>query len=154
MKKNKEKPKDYYANDEVWTAVYSVAPQELKDAMDLAYLTGQRPADVLAIRSDDMSDGFLTVKQGKTAERLRIHLNDGEVRSSLGELVYGIIQRNAKHICRYSILSERGRRLSWMMLRNRWVDTREKAASIASQAGQKNYMQFISASQICPKRSG
>lgn len=41
MRKNKETPRDYYANDVVWDAVYMKAAQELKDAMDLAYLTGQ-----------------------------------------------------------------------------------------------------------------
>ncbi len=40
VRKNKETPRDYYANDVVWDAVYVKAAQELKDAMDLAYLTG------------------------------------------------------------------------------------------------------------------
>ncbi|GAB5341014.1 hypothetical protein [Pseudomonas fluorescens] len=35
-----------FAAKVVWNAVYGEAVQELKDAMDLAYLTGQRPADV------------------------------------------------------------------------------------------------------------
>ncbi|MNZ31980.1 hypothetical protein D3C78_492990 [compost metagenome] len=37
---NKEKPRDYYAAEDVWEAVYAVAVQEFKDAMDLAHLTG------------------------------------------------------------------------------------------------------------------
>ena len=72
VRKNREKPRDYYANDVVWTAVYNKAPQELKDAMDLAYLTGQRPADVLMMRKDDVEGGYLMVQQNKTAKRLRI----------------------------------------------------------------------------------
>jgi hypothetical protein len=52
VRKNKETPRDYYANDVVWDAVYKKAAQELKDAMDLAYLTGQRPADVLVMRKE------------------------------------------------------------------------------------------------------
>jgi hypothetical protein len=48
VKKLKEHPRDFYADDVVWNVVYSEACQELKDAMDVAYLTGQRPADVLS----------------------------------------------------------------------------------------------------------
>lgn len=54
VRKNKETPQDFYANDAVWNAVYKKAVPELKDAMDLAYLTGQRPADVLVMRRDDI----------------------------------------------------------------------------------------------------
>jgi hypothetical protein len=46
VRKNKETPRDYYANDAVWKAVYQKGEIELQEAMDLAYLTGQRPADV------------------------------------------------------------------------------------------------------------
>lgn len=56
MRKNKETPRDYYANGVVWKAVHKRAVQELK-AMNLAYLTGQRSADVLAMRKDDVEGG-------------------------------------------------------------------------------------------------
>ena len=46
----KEVRRDFYADKDVWNAVYSVACEELKDAMDLNYLSGQRPADVLKMR--------------------------------------------------------------------------------------------------------
>ena len=42
-----EATRDFYADDKVWTAVYAKACPELQDAMDLAYITGQRPADEL-----------------------------------------------------------------------------------------------------------
>lgn len=45
--KNKETPRRYYADDVVWQAVRNCAAIELRDAMDLAYLSGQRPGDVL-----------------------------------------------------------------------------------------------------------
>ena len=43
--------------------------------MDLAYLTGQRPGDVLSMRAADVVDSFLQVAQGKTAKKLRIRLS-------------------------------------------------------------------------------
>ena len=39
---------------------------ELQDAMDLAYLTGQRPADVLKASTNDLNNGDLLVGQGKS----------------------------------------------------------------------------------------
>ena len=38
VRKNREKPRDYYAKDVVWAAVYSKAPQELKDAIEASAL--------------------------------------------------------------------------------------------------------------------
>ena len=146
VRKNKEKPRDYYANDDVWRAVYGCAPQEVQDAMDLAYLTGQRPADVLAMRRDDMVGDFLLVRQGKTGKRLRIHLNTSVGRSSLGLLLDQIMQRNAAHTSPYFILSKSGVRVSWQMMRNRWDATRLLAADRARASGSeeeaKRIMQF------------
>lgn len=51
VRKNKEAPRDFYASEEIWSAVYAVAASELRDAMDLAYLTAQRPADTGIPRS-------------------------------------------------------------------------------------------------------
>uniref|UniRef100_UPI003D32FBEB phage integrase n=1 Tax=Pseudomonas aeruginosa TaxID=287 RepID=UPI003D32FBEB len=61
VRKNRETPRDFYARAEVWNAVYGAAPPELRDAMDLAYLTAQRPSDVLIIREADIQDGHLQI---------------------------------------------------------------------------------------------
>ncbi|WP_331717200.1 MULTISPECIES: site-specific integrase [Pseudomonas] len=65
VRRNKEKPRDYYAGETVWNAVYAEAVQELKDAMDLAYLTGQRPADVLKIAATDLEQWFFADWSGQ-----------------------------------------------------------------------------------------
>lgn len=131
VRKNREKPRDYYANDVVWAAVYSKAPQELKDAMDLAYLTGQRPADVLMMRKDDVEGGFLMVQQNKTGKRLRIRVNsDGQV-NSLGKLLSQIAERNARLVTSYLTVSKTGRRMTATMLRKRWDEARESARTSA-----------------------
>lgn len=127
IRRNKEKPRDYYATDAVWAAVYKEALPELKDAMDLAYLTGQRPADVLAMRQSDIDGDFLLVKQGKTGKRLRILLMMEGQLNSLGLLIEHMIERNKKHISLHFILNQHGRRVSQEMLRNRWDDARETA---------------------------
>ncbi len=46
IRRNKEKGRDVYVEDATYQAVYAHADQTLRDAMDLAYLTGQRVADV------------------------------------------------------------------------------------------------------------
>ncbi|MNG68363.1 Phage integrase family protein [compost metagenome] len=127
VRKNKEKPRDFYANETVWQAVYEEAPPELKDAMDLAYLTGQRPSDVLSMRKDDVEGIYLMVSQGKTGKRLRIVLEVDGVKNSLGQLLERIMRRTSKHLSPFFIVNEHGKRMSWPMLRNRWADAREAA---------------------------
>lgn len=68
----KEDGRDVYVTDQVCDAVHDVAEQPLRDALDLAYLTAQRPADVLKISKRDIKGGELEVEQGKTGKRLRI----------------------------------------------------------------------------------
>lgn len=135
VRKNKEKVRDYYANEMVWSAVYGKAPQELRDAMDLAYLTGQRPADVIAMRRGDIEGGYLTVQQGKTGKRLRIQMQAGGVKNTLGLLIEDIMARNSQHNSQHFILSRTGMRVSQQMLRNRWDDAREAARSLAASEG-------------------
>lgn len=132
MRKNKEKPRDYYANDAVWAAVYKKAPAELKEAMDLAYLTGQRPADVLLMRKDDVEGSYLMVQQNKTQLRLRILMvtEDGAP-NSLGVLIQQIAARNNQHLSNYLILSKHGKRMTATMLRKRWDEARELAKKAA-----------------------
>ncbi|SDY29441.1 tyrosine-type recombinase/integrase [Pseudomonas sp. NFIX28] len=127
VRKNKEKPRDYYANDVVWAAVYAEAPPELKDAMDLAYLTGQRPADVLAMQKGDVEGAYLLVRQGKTDKRLRILMEVEGQKNSLGELIQRITGRTRHHGGQHFILNKSGKRVSQQMLRNRWDDAREAA---------------------------
>ncbi|MGX1127273.1 DNA cytosine methyltransferase [Pseudomonas sp. HLS-6 TE3448] len=131
VRKNKETPRDYYANDAVWDAVYKKAVPELKDAMDLAYLTGQRPADVLVMRRDDIEGGYLVVQQNKTHKKLRIMLSVDGVDNSLGKLIKQMAARNQEHSSSYLIVIERGKRMSAPMLRNRWDEARALARSTA-----------------------
>lgn len=58
------------------------------DAMDLALLTGQRPADVLKLKRSDIRDGALWVTQNKTGARLGIEI--------IGELAAVIARISAR----------------------------------------------------------
>jgi integrase len=115
----------------VWDAVYAQAPPELKDAMDLAYLTGQRPADVLKASTADINNGFLMVGQGKTQKRLRIRLHDGAAVSDLSVFLDALLDRKTTAGIKSSnlITNQAGLRMSYAMLRNRWDEARDKAAT-------------------------
>lgn len=137
VRRNKEKVRDYYAADDVWQAVYSNAVQELRDAMDLAYLTGQRPADSIKPTLSDLADDHMLVDQGKTGKRLRIRLRDGDEPTGLGLFIEGLLERRALAGIRTSTLitNPTGLRLSYAMLRNRWDEARAAAAKVADDAG-------------------
>lgn len=60
-------------------------------------LTGQRPADGLVIRRDDIQGDALGVEQKKPHKKLRIMLEVYGVESSLSALVRKILERNAAH---------------------------------------------------------
>lgn len=135
VRKNKEVPRDYYANAVVWDAVYGMAGPELKEAMDLAYLTGQRPADVIIMRSDDIEGDYFLVTQGKTGQKLRILMRTESGENSLGKLVREITERNAKHPSKYLLINKHGKRMTKGMLRLRWDKAREKARQNALDQG-------------------
>ena len=93
IRKNEEKPRDFYADKAVWDAVYRHASVELQDAMDLNYLTGHRPADVLKMADPDINNEALLVRQAKTRKLLRIMLYEGEIKSELANVIERIQTR-------------------------------------------------------------
>lgn len=138
VRKNKETPRDYYADDVIWAAVYTQACDELKDAMDLAYLTGQRPADVLKMRLHDVKDDMLAVTpakvEGSSGKKLRIQLTVNGVRSELGQLIDRIKQRPRKVASVFLIATRTGTALNRWTLRTRFDDARAAAAKAATEA--------------------
>lgn len=72
IKGSPETGRDVYVEDEAFRAVWEAADAPLRDALDLAYLTGQRPADVRRMDERDVRDGFLHLRQNKTGKRERI----------------------------------------------------------------------------------
>lgn len=85
IKGHTEKGRDVYVDDDVYKAVHDAAEVPLRDAMDLAYLTGQRPADVLKLTRADIKDGAVWIKQNKTGAKLRIAV-EGELAALLDRI--------------------------------------------------------------------
>jgi integrase len=61
----------YVEHDELATAIGAADPI-LAGFLELCYLTGQRPGDVVRMRRQDVQDGVLRVQQGKTGAKVRI----------------------------------------------------------------------------------
>lgn len=119
-----------------------VADAQLRDAigkvdavlagfLELAYLTGQRPSDVLAMRRQDIQDGTLWVRQGKTGAKVRI-----VVVGPLQALLARLTGQPVASV--YLIRDERGQPFTLAALRKRFKrhgfdwqirDLRAKAAS-------------------------
>jgi integrase len=71
-----EKQRDRYLTDDELAAIRAKAGPRLQVIIDLLYLTGQRVADVLAIRRSDLTDDGIQFQQGKTAIRRTVAWND------------------------------------------------------------------------------
>lgn len=125
VRKNPEKPRDFYADDRVFQAVYAVASAPIRDAMDLAYLTGQRPADVLKMRFSDLRDGALEVQQNKTRHKLRIVLAG----SQLGATIERI--RGRRVTSNHLVATETGKPMTMAMLRTRFNAAKALAQAAA-----------------------
>ena len=148
VRKNKETPRDYYADDVVWAAVYAAACDELRDAMDVNYLTGQRPADVLKMRFSDIKDGAIEVQQNKTKKKLRILLSNGGAPTELAKVIDRIRSRKRKVASLFLVATPAGVPLNKWTLRNRFDAARAAAAKNADEAGKSDLATRIRAFQF------
>jgi len=128
-----EEGRDVYIEDTVFDAVWKAADAPLRDALDLAYLTGQRPADVLRMRETDIKNGTLWIDQGKTNKKLRMGIS-----GQLADLIKRIAERKQTFKIRSLALvcNESGQQLGRDALRFRFEAAR--AAAIKSNPRLKN----------------
>jgi integrase len=109
-------------------AVWSKAHYTVQDAMDLAYLTGQRPADLLKLNRGDIRDGMLWFTQNKTGKKLRIVI-EGELQN----VIERILGREYETKGGDALLQDgNGQRLTYGALRTRF-DSARKAAKVEFQ---------------------
>lgn len=126
-----EHGRDKYVEQAEFLAVYAQACVPVRNAMDLAYLTGQRPADVLKATVMDIQDDCLRVTQGKTGAKLRITL-EGE----LGRLVQTLMPRRSKSVVSLHLIrNEDEQPLTYSALTQRFQDARKAAIRAAQEAG-------------------
>lgn len=119
--------RDVYLSDDVFKAIWEQASQPIRDAMDLAYLTGQRPADVLNMSELDIRDNTLPVRQGKTGARVRINIT-GELAALINRIKAR--KKNYKIWIGALLVQMNGKPLTPMTLRNGFVAARKLAAEM------------------------
>lgn len=117
--------RDVYVTDQIFNAVWNEATGELRNAMDLAYLTGQRPSDALRMNENDLVDGHLVVSQGKTGKKLRIVIS-GELAELLNRIAEQKDAFGTHHL--QLLINKRGVPLTPQVLRN--LFKRAKKAAI------------------------
>lgn len=120
VKSFRESGRDRYITDTEFDAIRAAAHRTVADAMMLALLTGQRPADVLKMRREDVRAGALHVAQNKTGKRVAIALS-GE----FGELVTRLLEHPKQPA--YLIANDDGSAVTQQQLRGRFSKAREKA---------------------------
>lgn len=124
IRRNKEDGRDVYVNDPLYQLIWSLADYTLRDALDLAYLTGQRPADVLELGEQDIQDNILYIRQNKTRAPLRI-----EIIGELAKVIKRIRERKKtlKVHALSLIVNEQGQPLTQGALRSRFDKVRVTA---------------------------
>lgn len=124
IKGQKSRGRDVYVDDAAYAALWTHADATLRDAMDLAYLTGQRPADTLRMDATHIRDGVIEVRQGKTGAKLRI-----AVTGELAAVVDRIMSRKrAMPICSTRlVVTERGQPIGLGALQKRFRAARDAA---------------------------
>lgn len=127
VRAQRSKGRDAYIEDADLQAMRDKATQPLRDAIDLAYLTGHNPGDILALTEHDIRDGVLHIQRSKTRARVRI-----EVVGELAELIERIKTRKQGFTVYNTrlIVNEWGRPVSLQMLQRRWQEAR-KAAKVS-----------------------
>lgn len=95
--------------------------------MDLAYLTGQRPSDVLKMTRQDIRDSILRVRQRKTGARVPVAIV-GPLSAVLQRVLAQTYPVQTMHL----VLDETGSRMSLAAMRRRFWNAR-KAAGITYQ---------------------
>lgn len=139
VKRNKEDGRDVYVEDNEYRAVYEHADRAVRDAMDLAYLTGQRVSDVLKTTRASVRDGTIAVRQGKTGKKLRIAIT-GELKALIDRLTAA----SEGSVTCLHLIHDKGQPLTYGMLRKRF----RKAATAAGQEFQFRDLRAKAATDI------
>lgn len=119
VRKHSERARGRYVTDAEFDALYKVSPPELRDALDLARLTGQREADILRMRSADVRDGYLHVMPRKTAKRTAKLLRIALV-GELAQVVERMLASSTRGLHGQLVQTPEGKAMTYAMLRNRF----------------------------------
>lgn len=127
----REDGREKYVEDAEFRAVYAEATVPERNAMDLAYLTGQRPADTLKMTVAHVQAGFVRVRQGKRGAKIRIEL-EGRFQALVASLSRPAAGKVASP---YLVRNEDEQPLTQDALRQRFEKSRAAAIEHARDSG-------------------
>ena len=108
-----------YIEDYILDKIYDCATRDMKDIMDVMYLTGQRPIDVVKIHSSHIYNDLLHITQQKTGKRVAIKV--------IGKLKE-IIDKRITEENQFLFTNKWGRKLERRSLTDYFKDTRNAAS--------------------------
>lgn len=73
--RNPSKKRTRYITDDEFLMIYREAPERVRIIIDLAFVTGQRQGDILALRWDQVTPDGIRLQEGKTGKKLLIGLS-------------------------------------------------------------------------------
>lgn len=120
----KERARGVYVDDAAFRAVWDKAPPGVRDAMDLARLTSQRPADVLKMALTNLRDGCLEVEQNKTKTKLRVEVS-GELAAVIERIKAQIAARKVPSI--YLVQHENGQPITYWQFAKLFLSAKRAA---------------------------
>ena len=119
--RHKEKPRDIYIEDYLYEILYECADQDLQDAMEIAYMIGQRPADTLKITTHHIRDGVLSIIQNKTQAKLRF---------AISERLQSILDRRIINAKPYLFSHNNGKQIAVKTISKRFHSARQRAIDL------------------------
>lgn len=119
IQRYKVKFRDIYIEDRILDKLYTVANQQMKDLIDVAYLTGQRPVDIVNLHRSQIIDKVLHIVQQKTGAKLRI-----AIVGKLEEIIARRLTLNRP----YLFHNKHGKKLKASVLSQWFFSLRKKAA--------------------------
>jgi integrase len=120
--RNPESARTVYVTDEQFREVYDRGDAVLQDTMDLLLATSHSPSDILRLTRQDLADGTLWVRRGKTGKRVRFRI-EGKLKNALER----ILARPRAISSVYLIADERGQPVKLDSLEKRFAKARGEA---------------------------
>lgn len=126
--RNPEKPRDRYVDDHELLAVAEHASPWLRRLVRMAYLTGQRPQDILSMTRQQVTDAGVRFKQQKTGKKLMV-----EWAPEFSEVVADCLE----HASDMLLFHLRGKPYSRWALQSAWRRAINKTKALAQKEGRE-----------------
>lgn len=124
IQRHPEKPRERYITDAEYAAAHALAPRWVQIVMDLAYITGQRRADLLSLQRHQITADGLLIQQSKTGKRLLLEWTP-DLRSIINAAQQELPAPGVQSV--YIICDQRGQKRRDAAFTTAWTRLMDKA---------------------------